>query len=187
MKKAFDQAVLKEMILYISARCQDRPAFGSIHLNKMLHYADFFWYAQTGESMSGEAYLRQKHGQVPKHLLQARNELVNEGKLAIEDRQYFGKIQKRPIALPPFNYQKLTDEQKQFLDEIITALADYSATEVSEQIAHEDLARQYLKNDEAIPYETVFFRRKNAVSEETMVWAQSAIGEYEEALARTGG
>ena len=184
MRKEFDKELFKELILYISERCQDKPSFGSTHLNKILHYADFFWYASTGDSISGEKYIRQKHGQIPKHLMQVRDELVKEGKLTIEEQQYFGKTQKRPVVVPPVHYQKLTDAQKEFIDEVVSVIADYSAKDLSEKIAHEDLAWQYLNNDEEIPYETVFFRRKNAVSEETMAWAQSVVDEYEASLTK---
>jgi hypothetical protein len=39
-------------------------------------------------------------------------------------------------------------------------------------------------DDEELPCETIFFRHKNAISEETMAWAQSVVDEYEESLAR---
>ncbi len=184
MKKTFDRELLKEMILYISERCQDKPTFGSTHLNKILHYSDFLFYAQTGEPISGEIYLRQKHGQIPKHLVEVREELINEGKLIMVERQYFGRTQKRPVLASPTHYELLTPEQREFIDGVISALIDYSAAEVSEQIAHEDLSWAYLENDEEIPYETVFFRRSNPITHETMAWAKSVIDEYEEDLSR---
>lgn len=182
MKKTFDRELFKEMILYIAERCQDKPAFGSTHLNKILHYSDFLFYAQTGAPISGETYLRQKHGQIPKHLVEVREELINEGKLIMVERQYFGRKQQRPVLASPIHYELLTLAQREFIDGVIAALIDYSAVEVSEQIAHEDLSWTYLENDEEIPYETVFFRRSNPIAHETMAWAKSVINEYEDDL-----
>ncbi|MEK7727529.1 MAG: Panacea domain-containing protein [candidate division KSB1 bacterium] len=182
MKKTFDRERFKETILYIAERCQDKPAFGSTHLNKILHYSDFLFYAETGEPISGETYLRQKHGQIPKHLVEVREELINEGKLIMVERQYFGRTQKRPVLASPIHYELLTPEQREFINGIIVALIDYNAAEVSEQIAHEDLSWAYLENDEEIPYETVFFRRSNPITHETMAWAKSVINEYEDDL-----
>jgi len=182
MEKRFDKEIFKEMILYISERCDGNPTFGSTHLNKILHYSDFLWYGFTGESISNETYVRQEHGQVPKHLLQVRKELEDEGNLRIEERDYFGKSQKRPVVTTSIKYHKLTSDQQKFIDQVIDALSGLSATEVSEQIAHQDLSWQYLKNGEEIPYETVFFRRKNPIPDETMNWAKRVVNEYEESL-----
>lgn len=182
MKEAFNREVFKEMILYISERCQDKPAFGSTHLNKILHYSDFLWYGYTGEAISNETYIREKYGQIPVHLQEVSKELEAEGKLKIEERNYFGKVQKRPVVTHTSNFKLLTNEQRDFIDQIINAISDYNASEVSNLIAHQDLSWQYLKNGEVIPYETVFFRRKNAVSEDTMIWARVVINEYEESL-----
>jgi len=182
MQEAFNREVFKEMIIYIAERCQDKPAFGSTHLNKILHYSDFLWYGYTGEAMSNETYIREKYGQIPAHLPEVSKELEAEGKLKIEERNYFGKVQKRPVVTRTSNFKFLTIEQRDFIEQIINAVSDYNASEVSNLIAHQDLSWQYLKNGEAIPYETVFFRRKNPVSEDTMMWAKSVINEYEGSL-----
>lgn len=180
--REFDKDIFKEMILFISHRCQDYPTFGSTHLNKILHYSDFFWYGHTGESISNETYRRKDHGQVPEHLVEARRELQDEGKLQVLEKDYFGRLQKKPVITTTPSYSRLTDEQMDLINKVIEALVCHSASEVSEQIAHQDLSWQYLKDGEEIPYETVFFRRQNPVPDETMDWAKKVIDEYEESL-----
>jgi hypothetical protein len=170
------------MILYIAGRCQDKPAFGFLHLIKILHYSDFLWYGYTGEAMSNESYLREKYGQAPAHLLEVSKELEAEGKLKVEERDYLGKTQKRPIVTASPKFKLITNEQKDFIDQVIGAVSDHNVSEVSNLITRQDLSWQYLKDGEEIPYETVFFRRKNSVSEETMQWAKSVINEDEESL-----
>lgn len=177
-KRKFNKEIFKEMILYISDRTADIPTFASTHLNKALHYSDFFSYATTGKSISNETYIRQKFGQIPKHLVQARKELIDTEKLEIVEQNYFGKNQKRLKVKNNHSFELLTIEQKKIIDLIIQQLAGFGASGVSE-IAHQDLAWQYLENGEEIPYETVFFRRSNPVSRETMGWAESVIDEYE--------
>jgi hypothetical protein len=182
MKKEFDKEIFKEMILYISERCKDKANFGSIHLNKILHYSDLLWYGHTGESISGETYLREKHGQVSKHLVEVRDELIREGFLEIVERPYFDYIQKRPVVKREVEFVKLSKEQREFIDTIIAELVDLTATYISEKIAHEDLSWQYLNNGEEIPYESVFFRRKNSLTEEDIAWANQEIEEYEASM-----
>lgn len=182
MKKEFDREIFKEMIIYIAERCQDKPAFGFVHLNKILHYSDFLWYGYTGEAMSNESYLREKYGQASAHLPEVSKELEAEGKLKVDERDYLGEAQKRPIVTASPKFKLLTNEQKDFIDQVIGAISDHNASKVGNLIVHQDLSWQYLKDGEEIPYETVFFRRKNSVSEETMQWAKSVIDEYEESL-----
>lgn len=187
MKSVFDKEIFKEMILYISERCKDNPNFGSVHLNKILHYSDFFWYAENNESISNETYIREKHGQIPKHLVAVRQELEQEGKLKLEEREHYNRTQKRPIVTTPIQYERLTNEQMELIDKIIDAISGFSAYVVSEQIAHEDLSWQCLENGEEIPYETVFFRRKNRISDDSMKWARDIVNEYEESLGKPQG
>jgi hypothetical protein len=44
------------------------------------------------------------------------------------------------------------------------------------------LSWQYLNNGEEIPYESVFFRRKNSLTEEDIAWANQEIEEYEASM-----
>jgi len=182
MEKMFNQAIFKEMVLYITARCLNNPASNSAYLNKILYYSDFLWYGYTGVAMSNEIYVREKDGPIPVHLLETSRELEAESKLNIAAQDGNGKAQPQPDGSAAPSIASLTDEQKEFIDQVIAAIAAKNASAVSNLIAHQDLSWQYLSNGETIPYETVFFRRKNAVSEETMTWAKSVIGEYEETL-----
>lgn len=186
-KNELDKETFKEMILFISEQAQNYPTFGSTHLNKVLHYSDFFWYGNTGNSISNETYIREDYGQVPQHLIEARAELIDEGKLFLLEKQYYGKKQKRLAVAAPQSYSRLTEEQKDLIKKVIDALAPFTASEVSEQIAHQDLSWQYLRDREEIPYETVFFRRQNKIPDETMDWAKNVIDEYEESLGRVEG
>jgi hypothetical protein len=182
MKEAFNREIFKEMILYIAGRCQDKPAFNSDRLNKVLYYSDFLWYGYTGEAMSHETYTRESNGPIAAHLAEVCKELEAEAKLKFDERNGFGKVEKRPIVTISPDFELLTNEQEKFIAQIIEASSGYNASEVSNLIAHQDMSWHYLRNGEAIPYETVFFRRKNPISEDTMRWAKSVINEYEESL-----
>lgn len=181
MKKEihFDKETLKEMILYISEKCENELRFSKTHLFKILHYSDFLWFGHTGNPISGETYFRWEHGQVPRHFEDVSKELINDGLLKIVEKPYFDRIQRRTTVLKKPKFKKLSKEQQDFIDTIIDKLTNYDATYVSKEISHNDLSWKYLSNNDDIPYETVFFRRKVKPSEETLAWAKKEIDEYE--------
>src|SRR6266498_2034018 len=63
---------LREMILYICAKCADDPAFGATKLNKILWFSDFLAYFQRGVPITGVAYQRLSRGPAPKRLVPVR-------------------------------------------------------------------------------------------------------------------
>jgi len=175
MKKEFDQEVFKEMVLYISERCQDKPHFDTARLEKILHYSDFFWYGHTGASISGETYLRRQHGPTPKHLEETLEKLVRDGFLEVVRRPRVDYTQKKPVIKKAFEPSKLSKEQAEFIDTVIADVVDLA-------VAREDIFWQYLSNGEEIPYETVFFRRRQSLSPSELGEAQDFIGRYENRL-----
>jgi len=172
MKKEFDQETFKEMIFYISERCKDKPHFDTAHLEKILHYSDFFWYGHTGASISGETYIRRQHGPTPKHLDETLEKLVRDGFLEVVKKPRVDYMQKKPVIKKSCEPSKLSKEQAEFIDTVIVDLA----------IAREDIFWQYLSNGEEIPYETVFFRRRQSLSPSELDEAQDFIGRYEKRL-----
>jgi hypothetical protein len=185
MAKKFDREIFKEMILFISAQCKNKPTYGSTILNKILYYSDFFWYGMYGDSISGETYVRRDYGAAPKHLLSARDSLKKKGILDMIEVDYHGNLQKRPVVTGSVNYKKLTKEQMEHINKIISEIDDYTAKDVSEKIAHRDLPWNYLKDGDEIPYETVFFLRptkKTDLTKQDFEWAEKVIDEFEESL-----
>lgn len=85
---------------------------------------------------------------------------------------------------PEFNKEKFKEERA-FIDTIIDKLIERDAKEVSNK-AHDDLFWKILDNAEEIPYESVFFRRKNHISKETMEWATNCANEYEKRMKENG-
>jgi len=175
MNKEFDQEVFKEMILYISERCQDKPHFDTARLEKILHYSDFFWYGHTGTSISSETYVRRQHGPTPKHLEETLDKLVRDGLLEVVKKPRVDYTQKKPVLKKIFEPNKLSKEQAEFIDTVIVDVVDLA-------VAREDVFWQYLDNGEEIPYETVFFRRRKSLSPNELDEAQDFIDRYEKRL-----
>jgi hypothetical protein len=66
---------------YIIARC-DPAKLGATKLNKILWFADVFYYRRHGRTITGaDDYMKQQFGPVPKNMLGALAELKRDGKI----------------------------------------------------------------------------------------------------------
>ena len=63
---------LKELVLYIAQKSEDDPSFGATKLNKILFAADFYFFGQTGRSITGASYVHRGKGPVPGPPVRAR-------------------------------------------------------------------------------------------------------------------
>src|ERR1041384_212988 len=95
----FDEHKFRELVLYIADRCQDDPRFGATKLNKILFYADFLHYGESGTPLTGATYRKLEHGPAPKQLLPTQTKLVSDGSAALSKRERYGYVQKRIVAL----------------------------------------------------------------------------------------
>ncbi|HEY0023957.1 MAG TPA: Panacea domain-containing protein [Longimicrobium sp.] len=148
-----DNRKLAELILYISARCEDDAAYGSTKLNKILFYADFLFYANTGVSITGQEYMRLDRGPAPRRLVVIRNELVDQGALTVRDQSYGRWRQKRPVALRPVDLSAFTTDEIASVDSVVREFWGMSATEVSDH-SHRFDGWKLANDRETIPYPT---------------------------------
>lgn len=182
MKEEFDKNIFKEMILFISARCKDKPNFSLVHLNRILFYTDFFWYGHTSKSISGETYCRGAQAQIPTHIDEARDELRGEGFLEIVTKRCVDTVQKRPVVKTGIEFVKLSKDHQEFIDTIIAWIVDHNTPERNGKDAVDELPWQSVEIGEEIPYEIVFFRKKNSLSHKDIEEAQVFIDKYERRL-----
>jgi hypothetical protein len=158
-------AKMAELILYISDRCQLDPTFGATKLNKILFYADFIHYANTGEAITGQEYMRLDKGPAPRHLLPIREALIENRELIVRSQPYGGFQQKRPIALRSADLSGFTGEEIAQVDAVISQLWGRTATEVSE-ISHRFDGWKLASDRETIPYETAFISEREPTEED---------------------
>jgi hypothetical protein len=158
---------LAELVLYIADQHETDELFGSVRLAKTLFYADFLYYAKTGNSITGERYIRKQNGPMPEALLSMRDQLAREGALVMKDRLVRGYTQKRPIALRTANLSSFTADEIVMVDYVLAQLHGRSATDVSE-LSHRFEAWQLAEDGEEIPYQTAYLSERKASAED---WA----------------
>jgi len=148
--------MLKELIVYIADRLVLHPKFGATKLNKILFFSDFIAYAKLGKSITGEEYQKLPQGPAPKYLVPVRNAMDSKDIICFQ-RETFSGTQHRIAPLRPPKLEKFTPEQISIIDQVIDALKDKDADEVSE-LSHDFVGWKIVKDGEEIPYETVFLR-----------------------------
>lgn len=77
-----NQDRLSSVTHYVIARC-DPARLGATKLNKVLWFADVFYYRRHGRTITGaDNYMKQQFGPVQRNMLGVLNELKQEGKIA---------------------------------------------------------------------------------------------------------
>lgn len=170
---------LKNLILYLAHRGESDPHFGMTKLNKLLFLIDFNAYASWGKPLTEATYVHRTFGPAPKQLLTARDQLMEAGQAVIEERDFFGRTQKRikPLVAPDLSL--FTGEEFALIEHMIKRHESMSATDISEA-SHELAPWQLTREGEEIPFFTVFVSKKEPATLDDKIWAMEQL----EALGR---
>jgi hypothetical protein len=151
----YNEDKFKELIIYVSNKCEHDQDFGAVKLNKILFYSDFLAYAHLGEPITGAEYFALEHGPAPKMLAPVRDELVNQKDIVIRQRERYGNKQIRVIPLREADLSYFTPEQVSLVDRVIEAFCGANGTDVS-RLSHMERGWQVAENKETIPYQAAF-------------------------------
>lgn len=150
-------AKLRELILYVSDKCQDHTKFGATKLNKILFFADFIAYAKRGRSITNEKYFKLPFGPAPQKLVFVRRKMIDDGILVIQHRETLSGTQERPIPMRAPDLSIFESWEIDLVNSVINELRNRDADEVSD-LSHYYMGWRLAKEQEEIPYETVFIR-----------------------------
>jgi hypothetical protein len=145
----------KELILYIAGKCTDDPTFGATKLNKILYFADFYMYGESGTPITGADYVKLRQGPAPRQLLTIREELTQAGDACISKAKYHGYPQDRLIPTREPNLDLFNAKEIALVDDIIQKLWGINAADISDY-THRLAGWRIAQDDSAIPYESVF-------------------------------
>lgn len=163
---AADESKFKELVIYIAQKSASDPNFGSVKLNKLLFFADFWAYGQLGHPITGVEYQRLDHGPAPRRLVPIRKALERDRALALQPTSVAGDyIQNRPVNLREANLDVFSAREISLVDDVINALRDSNAKECSE-FSHEWLSWKIAGDMETIPYASVFLSHEPLTQDE---------------------
>lgn len=165
-------ARLREVILYVAARCENHKSFGAIKLNKILYFADYISYLNYGESITGAPYQKLPNGPAPLYLVPIREKMKAEGDIAIREEAFFFKTQHRIIALRAPRLDMFKARDIALLEDVIDVCKARSAIHLSD-MSH-GLAWRAAHEKEVIPYETALLDN-HGIDEQDIEEAQQLI------------
>jgi hypothetical protein len=169
----YDREKFKALVHYICWSVPDPKKLGAIKLNKILWATDFSHFYTTGESLTGERYLKRQFGPVPGGILQALRELELEGALSITEAPHFQYTQRQFTALKKPNTQFFTSAELAETDEMIKLITEaYTAKSVS-QASHDHIWSAALDGEE-IPHFSIFAVPGEITSDE-IEWARTEL------------
>ena len=154
--QTFDPAKFRELLLYVARRSEDDPTFGATKLNKILFFADFLAYGMRGRSITGATYQRLPRGPAPRELLPQQRALTQAGDAIVSEGMRFNFPQKRLTAIREPDKSVFEDEELEIVEQLLVALRNHNASEVSALSHYEVRGWQLVDDYEDIPYTTVF-------------------------------
>jgi len=148
----------KHMILtYLRMNLSKDKKIPKTKLAKLLYLADFAWYYDHFESMSGMPYRKINYGPVPDMFFRAIDELEEDGKILIDRKIHEGK-EMFLISESDSNInekvQSLSDEENDLMKKIGAKWKDKKTEEIV-NFTHNQLPYFLCRENELIPYELI--------------------------------
>ena len=146
----------KHMILaYLRSGLSKDGRVPKTKLAKLLYLADFSWYYNNLQSMSGMPYRKITHGPVPDMFFRAIAELEESGKIEIEKKKFDeGKdvfLIKESESNVNENINSLSKDQKDLIKNISKKWASKKTQEIV-NFTHNQMPYSICRENEIIPY-----------------------------------
>lgn len=145
------------MYLRMKLTTKDDKKVPKTKLAKLLYLADFAWFYEHLESMSGMPYRKIKYGPVPDAFFRALSELEEEGKIVVEHKDSDGKEMFLVSEAESNGNEKLTkiskDEEK-LMKSVARKWHEKKTTDIV-NFTHNQLPYFLCRDNELIPYELI--------------------------------
>lgn len=171
----YDEQKLKELILYVAAKCDEDPRFGAVKLNKILFFSDFAAYAKFGRPITGAEYRKYPQGPCPSRMKVIKQEMEN-GREAYEYINPLddGLRERRLLAWRKPDLGMFSVDEIAIVDEAIRRWWGRTGTDISE-VSHQHPGWKLTELKEEIPYFTAFIAEPGSVEldEEESGWLEN--------------
>lgn len=148
---------LQTVLLYLLERCAGKPNVGETVLNKLLYFADFNYFEQYEEHLTGATYRKLPFGPVSTSLDRILEQMVEEGKILRIKSTYHGYPQTRFLPLEKPDLRHLKASETEVLDKVMDQMSDWSAQAIS-SYSHQDIPWQVTEDGKEINYELALYR-----------------------------
>lgn len=172
-----NRAKLKALVHYVIAK-SDPSRLGATRLNKILWFSDAFAYRATGETITGESYIKRQHGPVPAHILGVVRELADEGAIVTRERQLLTYSMREFVSLRDPDTSMLSPQELELVDEVRGDICNqFTANSISE-LSH-DRIWEAANMGEEIPMSATLISEAGQLTDEVLAWADCAIEKAE--------
>lgn len=175
-ERTFDQDRLKTLVHYICYQCHDPSVLGAIKLNKILWYSEVIAFGRSGDSLTGETYVKQQFGPVPRHVLGIIEDLKAEGALVTREVEFYGKLKKKYIALKKPDITMFTADEISLVDSVIDVVC-HKHTASSISMASHDAIWKLAEIGEEIPLYAALASELGEITEHDVKWAKRVLTE----------
>lgn len=149
-----DYEKYKQMILaYLRFGLSQEGKMTKTKLAKLLYLADFTWYYEKLESMSGMKYRRIQYGPVPDIYFRALDELEENGKISITREEEAILISENRGSKKD-SLDRISEEEIEVIKKIAQKWKDKKTKEIVD-FTHNQLPYKICAPDEIIPYELI--------------------------------
>jgi len=149
----YDESKFTELLLYVAKLMLDDPSNGSVKLNKVLFYSDFFHYAFYGSPITGATYVKHPRGPAPRGIADLQHRHSDDMELAVFRHGAHPNnilFPKREADLTIFKGTEIA-----MVNSVFNALKGRSADDVS-NMSHALQGWKAAREREEIPYYTIF-------------------------------
>jgi Protein of unknown function (DUF4065) len=162
---------LEALAHYICYKCQDPTVLGSTKLNKILWYSDVIALQVRGEAITGETYVKQQFGPVPRHILEALKRLEKREDIVVRPSEFHGYTKKDLIALTAPDISIFKPEEISIVDDVLREVC-FNHTAASISLATHDDIWKLAEIGEEIPLETAFASELAEITDDDVKWAK---------------
>ena len=166
----FDRDRFKSLLHYVVWKVGDRDGFGATKLYKVLWFSDARAYMLQGTPITGESYVREKYGPLPRHALSVIEELRTEGAIRRSSDDYFGKTIRRFHSLRAPDKLSLNEREREIVEYWVEHIADDHTADLISDQSH-DYTWEIAALGEEIPYHAIFATRIRDPKGEELEWA----------------
>ena len=156
---AFNPVKLRNLLLYILEKCGGKPNIGETVLYKLFYFIDFEAVELLGHPLTGMTYVKLQYGPVPRKIEYNKViiPMIENGELKIFSHEFYGKPQKRYVALCEPDVEVFTRQEEELINRNLNQLSDMKAAEITHYV-HGDVPWKTTEDNEVIDYHLAFQR-----------------------------
>jgi uncharacterized phage-associated protein len=160
------------LIHYIISKADDPSALGAIKLNKIAWFADTAYFRMTGQSMTGEQYVKRQHGPVPQNVLGALRVLESGDKIVV--RHPVAPFQTREfISLQAPDTTAFSQQERNIIDAILQEVCEHHTANSISSLSHNQIWEAAAIGEE-LPLYAVLASNPGEITQDDITWATEA-------------